>query len=234
LLFIGRVDPLKGVGDFVPLLKQLKRTCPDISLNIVGGHNSTLDRQFTRHGLAESVVWTGFVPHAQCYEIAARSDIILVPSRKESFGMATVEAMSMGCVPIAYDFPSGSKEIIEHGKSGLLIPLGDIRGWAQCIEILNANRAWLAALSEGAMRRARADFDAHTMSANLVTYIADVMAHAEKNPARRRSGLPPRQAAERHHSKGGYQRLPAGLRERVRYAVCSSPRLSIWMLNRGL
>ena len=59
--------------------------------------------------------------------------------------------MSMGCVPMAYDVPSGSTEIIGHGKSGLLVPLGDIRAWAEHIRKLHHNRELLNELSKGAI-----------------------------------------------------------------------------------
>src|ERR1035441_7179874 len=141
---MGRGEALEGVFDFVPLLERLKKDGVPVSLNIVGGNNETLRRQFQSKGLAELVIWTGRVPHDQCYDIAAKSDVLLMTSRKEPFGMVTIEAMSMGCVPIAYDIPSGSTEIIEHGKSGLLVPLGNIRAWANQIRNLYYDRNRLA------------------------------------------------------------------------------------------
>ena len=48
LLFIGRVEALKGVFDFVPLLQRLKRLGVPVTLNLVGGENEALRRQFER------------------------------------------------------------------------------------------------------------------------------------------------------------------------------------------
>jgi len=230
LLFMGRVEPLKGVFDFVPLLQKLKQSGVPVTLNMVGGENQILRRQFKRKGLEEMVTWRGRVPHAQCYDIAAESDIFLMASRKEPFGMVTIESMSMGCVPIAYNVPSGSVEIIEHGQSGLLVPLGDIRAWAEQIRSLNCDRERLAALSAGAIQRARGVFNSEVMAKNLVAFLKDVMAHAKNHPAQRQQGLP----AEEPEAKetAGYQRLPHGLREWIRNCVCASPKLSYWLLNR--
>lgn len=232
LLFMGRVDALKGVFDFVPLLIRLQQLGVPVQLNIVGGENETLRRKFQREGLEDLIRWKGHVPHQQCYDIAANSDIFLMPSRKEAFGMATVEAMSMGCVPIAYDIPSGSREIIEHGKSGLLVPLGDIRTWAEYIRDLHNERGQLAALSTAAMKRARTGFNADTMAQNLVAFLTDVLTHAHVNPALREQGIPPETPAIHVQRTVGYGWLPDRLRTWIRNRICSSPKLAYWLLNR--
>lgn len=232
LLFIGRVEALKGVFDFVPLLRRLKRLGVPVTLNLVGGENQALRRQLERKGLAGLVIWTGPVPHARCYDIASESDLFMMTSRKEPFGMVTIEAMSMGCVPIAYDVPSGSTEIIQHGKSGLLVPLGDLRAWAEHIRTLHHDRQRLAKLSAGAIARARDHFNAEVMARNLAAFLAEVLAHAETCPTQRETGMPPETPAVYGPPARGYQRLPAGLREWIRNRVCANPRLSYWLLNR--
>lgn len=232
LLFMGRVEALKGVFDFVPLLQRLRRLKVPVGLNIVGGENETLRRQFHRKGLQSMVNWTGRVPHAGCYGIAADSDILLVASRKESFGMVTIEAMSMGCVPIAYNIPSGSTEIIEHNKSGLLVPLGDIRAWAETIRQLEHDRERLAALSSAAIARARKTFNAETMAYNMVTFVDAVMKNSRTRPARRQVGLPAETPLRHSSSPRGYQRLPASLRQWICNRIGALPSLSYWWLNR--
>jgi len=232
LLFVGRVDALKGVFDFVPLLQRLRRLGVPVTLNLVGGANEALRRKFRCKGVADMVIWTGRVPHVRCYDIAAESDLLLVTSRKESFGMVTVEAMSMGCVPVAYNIPSGSTEIIQHGTSGLLVPLGEIAAWATEIQALHNDRLRLTSLSVGAIERARTHFNAEVMSASLAGFVQDLMQHAERQPARREKGLPPVEPTSSSLSPRGYQRLPEGLRTWIRNWVCARPRLSYWLLNR--
>jgi len=232
LLFMGQVEALKGVFDFVPLLQRLRKLGVPVTLNLVGGENATLRRQFKRKGLEELVTWTGRVPHEQCYAISAASDVFMMASRKEPFGMVTIEAMSMGCVPIAYDIPSGSTEIIEHGKNGLLVPLGDIRAWADQIRSLHDDRARLSSLSSAAIARARTHFNAELMTHNMVAYLRDVMAWAETHPAKRESGMPPETSSSYVKPARGYQRLPEWLRVWIRNKVYASPRLSYLLLNR--
>lgn len=231
LLFMGRVEALKGVFDFVPILCELKRRGVPVSLNLVGGENRALRREFQRKGVEDMVIWSGQQPHARCYDIAAESDIFMITSRKESFGMATIEAMSMGCVPIAYDIPSGSTEIIEHDKNGWLVPLGDYKAWAATIEMLHLDRKRLAALSVGAIDRARSHFNADLMAENLAGFVNEVLLHTESHPAQRRQGLPPATSATDLRQNWGYYRLPEGLRIWIRNKICSYPRLSHWLLS---
>lgn len=232
LLFLGSVEALKGIFDFVPLLKRLKQMEIPVILNIVGGENQVLARKFDKHGIAESVRWAGRVPHEECYRIAAESDLFLMPSRKEPFGMVTIEAMSMGCVPIAYDVPSGSTEIIENGKNGILVSLGDIKGWAEQIRNLHYDRRRLVELSYAAISRARRDFKAEVMVRNLATLLTDVSNHSENQPSQRMTGQPSQTSSILAHPSRGYQRLPEWLRVWIRNLVYSSPRLSHWLLSR--
>ena len=178
------------------------------------------------------ITWTGLVPHAECYNIAAESDIFLMTSRKEPFGMVTIEAMSMGCVPIAYDVPSGSSEIIEHNQSGLLVPLGDLGAWAEEIRNLHQDRNRLAELATAAIQRARSAFNSETMALNLAAFVNDVAVNAERHPARRQNGLPAEEPASYQRPARGYQRLPVSLRLWIRNAIGSNAKLCHWLLNR--
>ncbi|HEY5912463.1 MAG TPA: glycosyltransferase family 4 protein [Verrucomicrobiae bacterium] len=232
LLFMGRLDPLKGVSDLPILLAHLESLKIPSALTIAGGESETLSRQFKRKGVDHLVTWLGRVAHAQCYEIATDSDVLLMTSRKESFGMVTIEAMSMGCVPIAYDIPSGNLEIIEHGKNGFLMPPGNLRAWALQLQRLHADRILLARLSAAAIDRARTVFNMNVMAANMVAFITDVVAHAQNHPTRREIGMPMHSSGADANCARGYQRLPAALRARIRRLVGASPRLACWWLNR--
>jgi hypothetical protein len=140
--------------------------------------------------------------------------------------------MSMGCVPIAYDVPSGSTEIIEHGKSGLLVPLGNIRAWAEEIRHLHRDHQRLAELSDGAIARARTHFNADVMARNLAGFLTEVAAHAEGHPAKRERGTPPETPTRYVLPRRGYQCLPESVRAWVRNHVGACPRLCYWVLNR--
>jgi glycosyltransferase involved in cell wall biosynthesis len=232
LLFMGSMDPFKGIFDLVPILEQLNKMKVPAHLTIAGGQHALLASRFKKKKLEHLVTWTGRVPHEECYRLAAESDIFLMPSRKEPFGMVTIEAMSMGCVPIAYDVPSGSTEIIKNGKSGLLVPFGDFGAWTKLIYSLHHERERLAELSNEAIARARESFNAEKMSKTLVAFLVKAYEHCKTHPAKRESGLPPASPEVYAQPVSGYQMLPSRLRYWIRNQVGSRPRLAYWLLNR--
>ncbi|MEI7809098.1 MAG: glycosyltransferase [Verrucomicrobiota bacterium] len=232
LLFMGRLDPFKGIFDLVPILQRLDKMKVPVRLTIVGGRHELLARRFQQKKLDQLVTWTGRVPHEDCYRLAAENDVFLMPSRQEPFGMVTIEAMSMGCVPVAYDTPSGSTEIIEAGQSGLLVPLGDFKAWAQTIRSLHCNRNRLGELAAGAIQRARGAFNAEIMASNLIAFLNQVIAQVESRPSKRESGLPPETPSIHTRSAYGYQKLSPKWREWIRNQIGVRPRLCYWWLNR--
>jgi len=235
LLFMGRMDPFKGISDLVPILKYLKRMRVPVELLIVGGEHEGLRRRFKRANLDHLVKWVGRVPHQECYRLASESDLFLMLSRREPFGMVTIEAMSMGCVPLGYDVPSGTSEIIEHGRSGLLLPLGDYSACARAIASLHANREEWQRLSAGAVERARTHFNEKVMGIALGKFLNQVQAHAQKTPAERKTGFLPEAApgkCDKGMGLGLYHRLSPVLRDWVRNQICAYPRLTYWLLNR--
>jgi glycosyltransferase involved in cell wall biosynthesis len=232
LLFIGRVEALKGVFDLVPLLRALERLNVPAKLRIVGGFNDRLNNLFERNGLTQHVDWVGKVPHARCFDLAAESDIFLMTSRKEPFGMVTIEAMSMGCVPIAYDGSSGSSEIIQPGQSGILVPQGDVKRMAIQIKKLNEDRELLLEMSKRASKRAREDFTSERMARRWVTFINSLSGNDGKSLAERRVGFPQETAPRKWSISRSYQKLPERLRLRIKERICSYPKLAYWWLNR--
>ena len=54
---------------------------------------------------------------------------MLLTSRMEGLPLVLLEAMSVGCIPIAYDMPYGPADIIVDGVNGYLVEAGDIEGW---------------------------------------------------------------------------------------------------------
>jgi len=233
LLFMGRTDPFKGIYDCVDVLSSLTKRGVPAKLCIVGSglEDGRIRRLFARRGLSEQVEWTGWLPHADCFAKAAECDILLMPSRRDAFGMVTVEAMAMGCVPIAYDNASGSAEIIENGKNGILVPFCNTKAAAAAIAALWADRTRLSALSAAAAARARNDFNATLMTQRLMEFIIKAAEDAAAHPPSRINALPPEQP-ESLGAPRGFTRLPAGLRAWIRRTVYASPRLCRLVISR--
>jgi glycosyltransferase involved in cell wall biosynthesis len=83
-------------------------------------------------------IW--FAGHQQNpYKFMAKSDLLVLSSRFESFGVVLVEAMACGIPVIASDCDFGPREIIENRANGFLVPVGDEKAMAEAIEYLLTN-----------------------------------------------------------------------------------------------
>jgi len=233
LLFMGSMDPLKGVDDLLPLLQQLRKRRVPIRLKIVGGVYEGLKRRLNRAEFNNSVDWTGRVSHERCYELASESDVLVNPTRKESFGMVTIEAMSMGCVPVAYDIVSGNREIIDHDKSGFLVPLGSTRRMAEVIEGLYRDPSKFQMMSLKATVRARESFSDTLMSEQMASFVEKVLNGRENRAVIRRKRSESGVSLQSGTSTRGYRRVPNWFRTRMRRIIGRSPKLSYWLAQRS-
>jgi len=232
LLFMGSLDPIKGVTDLVSILRETHKRGVPVMLHVVGEIDDYLRRTIDRAGLSAMVTWHGRVPHEQCYNLAGQADVSLMLSRKEPFGMVVIEAMSMGCIPIAYDVPSGPKEILVDRESGLLVRLGDTRAVATKLAELHFDPALRLRLSEAASKRARSLFNADRMADELAEFIVRVVARGPARPVKRLSGEPPATVRTLSGPPRGYSRLPQAWRMAIRRSVGSQAHLCHWLLDR--
>jgi glycosyltransferase involved in cell wall biosynthesis len=101
----------------------------------------------------------GFVE--EIHDAIAGLDVLWHPARSEGLGTSVIDAMALGIPPIAFAV-GGLPEVIEDGKSGLLVPPGDVQAFSRAAADLITDEALRARLGEGARLRAR-EFDAKRM-----------------------------------------------------------------------
>ena len=142
-------------------------------------------------------------------------------SRVEPFGMATVEGMGMGCLPVAWDIDTGTSEIIEPGRTGFTAPLGDAEALARAVQDALAGHEERV---ERTMDVARAQFSEEAMWARYSSLLEGL---SEREPVRRPAAgeTPPEFSPPTRY----FQLLPDGLRNWIRRVVGRSPRLGYWL-----
>jgi len=92
------------------------------------------EEDLASRGLQDSVRWIGNSTHVE--HILAMSDVFLLPSETESFGLAALEAMA-SFVPVVASNVGGLPEVVDHGKTGYLERVGDTAAMAKdVLEIL--------------------------------------------------------------------------------------------------
>lgn len=101
----------------------------------------------------------GFVE--EIHDAIAGLDVLWHPSRSEGLGTSVIDAMAIGVPPIAFAV-GGLPEVIEDGKSGILVPAGDVSAFMRAAAELITNEPLRARLAEGAKARAR-EFDSKRM-----------------------------------------------------------------------
>src|SRR5690606_2138260 len=93
-------------------------------------------------------------------ELLSCADLFLLPSENESFGLAALEAMAAGA-PVVASAAGGLPEVVEHGVSGYLLPVGDVDGMADAGVRLLTDAALHARVAAAARVRAVERFSAH-------------------------------------------------------------------------
>lgn len=129
LLSVGRLAPPK---DYDTLLEALTMT-ENLRLVILGegtGKNA-IEKKIAAFGLENRVDLAGFSPNPYAFMRAA--DALVLSSRHEGFGNVLIEAMALGTPVISSNCPYGPAEILENGKFGALVPVGDAAVLASAI-----------------------------------------------------------------------------------------------------
>jgi glycosyltransferase involved in cell wall biosynthesis len=91
-------------------------------------------------GVTEHLLFLG--KHQSVDELLACADLFLLPSKNESFGLAALEAMACGTPVIASD-TGGLPEVVTHGETGYLFPLGDVDQMAEgALSLLEDKSLW--------------------------------------------------------------------------------------------
>lgn len=136
LLFVGRIQPLKGLDVAVRALSELNR--PDAQLVVVGGVSGVEGEPELRRvqaiidecGLGGKVRFYDPQPHHLLSTFYRAADVVLVPSRSESFGLVALEAAACG-VPVVATAVGGLLSLVDHGRTGFLVPQRDAIGFAR-------------------------------------------------------------------------------------------------------
>jgi glycosyltransferase involved in cell wall biosynthesis len=156
LVYAGRLVELqKKVSTLIRLTEILGRRQVDFRLQIVGDGEErahlleTIGRLDA--ALRNRVILAGRIPHVQMPELWRSADICVLVSEYEGTSIAMLEAMAEGCVPVVTRV-SGTKAVIEPGKNGYLVDVGDLAEMARMIQMLAADRGKLAQLGNQAHR----------------------------------------------------------------------------------
>jgi D-inositol-3-phosphate glycosyltransferase len=161
VLFVGRLEPLKGLEILIDAIAELEDSTPE--LVIVGGddraasYHASLQRRAESLGIGSRTYFVGAVPQEALPEYYSAADVCVVPSYYESFGLVALEAMACG-TPVVASRVGGLTGTVRDGESGYLIPWRCPQPFADKIDLLLTNdelRRALGAFVRGGAQRFR-------------------------------------------------------------------------------
>lgn len=178
LLFVGRLEPRKGLEPLIRAFTLLKTRHPDLRLYVVGdGPERDRCQQLLPARLRADVVFLGRVGDAELPRFFASCDLYVSPALGgESFGIVLLEAMAAGRALVASDLP-GYRSVARDGQQGRLVPPDDPRALADAVAALLDNAALRQAMAaEG--RRTAAGYDWPVVAGRIRAVYASVVVRA--------------------------------------------------------
>jgi len=147
--FVGRLDRAKGADLLVDAAARLPQGERSWCLYLVGDgpEKKALAERICRLGLNGIAVLAGLQEDTAA--VMRAFDVVVVPSRREAFGIAALEAMRM-CVPVIASPVGGLPELVRDGETGILLPRPDAEAIAMAIQRLAADDGLREKLSRNA------------------------------------------------------------------------------------
>ena len=164
---IGELRTLKRHNDFIRAAALVLREFPEthfvlagVDTSATGEVRSRLEKLVDELGLRDRFGFLGWVDEAE--KLLCAMDVFVSASETESFGLAIVEAMAAGCAVVA-TATEGAKEVIEDGKTGLLVPIGDVERIAESVVNLLSNPEKRQAIATQSVQSAAQKFSLNRM-----------------------------------------------------------------------
>jgi len=162
LLTVGRLissEPGKGIDSVIRVFSNVLRVVPDLYYVIIGGGDlqpylEELARESPARG---RILFTGKLSFEQLKSYYSKSDIFVMPSRQEGFGIVFLEAMALGKPVIAGDH-GGATEVVQNGVTGFLVNLDDPDALTSHLILLLRDHALSKKMGEAGRRRVEENY----------------------------------------------------------------------------
>lgn len=157
VISVGTLKARKCMDRTLEAFARLAGEFPDATLTIVGmgEMEGALRGRIAELHLEQRVTLTGGLPHGQVLARMAESDLFVLPSWGEGYGIVYIEAMAAGCIAVGAK-GEGIEDTIRDGENGFLVPAGDTDAVCRVMRDVFAHRERYAGLRERGRQTARA------------------------------------------------------------------------------
>lgn len=141
IMHISNFRPVKRIPDVVEVFARINREVPSRLIFVGDGPERPRGLERAKElGVADKVLFLG--KHQSVDELLACADLFLLPSKNESFGLAALEALASGTPVIASNM-GGLPEVVVHGETGFLFPLGSVEEMGEAgVALLSDEKRW--------------------------------------------------------------------------------------------
>ena len=157
VISVGTLKPRKCMDKTLEAFARVAGDYPDATLTLVGigEMEAQLRTRIDELGLRPRVALTGGLSHEEVLRRMAQSDLFVLPSWGEGYGIVYIEAMAAGCIAVGA-VGEGIEDTISDGENGFLVPAGDADAVERVMRAVFADRAAYDALRERGRQAARA------------------------------------------------------------------------------
>jgi glycosyltransferase involved in cell wall biosynthesis len=135
LLYVGVIDHRRDVGFLIDILAKLNEKKNTFGLIIVGkgGASETVEKKISKHGLGNDVLWFRSILNDEIHIFFEGSDLFLLPTNYEIWGMVLLESLYFGC-PVLSTKEAGPKDILVKSEFGKCLKF-DLQTWVEAINL---------------------------------------------------------------------------------------------------
>lgn len=174
VLYTGRIEYRKGTLVLLKAFGLVIQRLPNVQLLIAGErHNSIseelLQQTITEAGIADNLCLLGHIPFKRLQEYYSTSNVFVMPSYYETFGISVIEAMAHG-LPVVATKAGALPELVVHQENGLIIGAGDIKALADAIIYLLNHPAMAQEWGQKGKEMVEKQFIPGTIAEQLVSF----------------------------------------------------------------
>lgn len=158
ITYIGRIEPRRNISFLIDTFNEVLKVRPNARLVMIGrGEEEYRTKCFERInelGIADNVIYKKYMKQELLPAIYSISDVFLLPTRYEIFGMVLLEAMYFN-TPVITTHNGGSDMLIEHNKSGIIEHEFNLESWRNSVIKLLSDKDFADTIKENARKKSK-------------------------------------------------------------------------------